>query len=486
MNLQQLLLGLPYTILQGEISAVDIQGLRYDSRKVHSGDLFVCVSGFMTDGHQFAEQACQAGAVAVLTERPLDLPGAVLIQVENCRKMMPALAARFFSEPSKKLKLVGVTGTNGKTSVTHFIKAILEAHQRKTGLLGTLYAQIDEETVPAHNTTPEAIELEDFLVRCQQKKAEYAVMEVSSHALDLHRVSGLHFHSAIFTNLTQDHLDYHHTMENYLQAKAKLFQMLPAEGFAVINADDPAAAYLLENCSAPVITYGFSKLADVQALAINNNAQGTDCQIRIKGDEFPLHLQLLGEFNLYNALAAMAWGVREGIPIPVIFSALSTLQGVAGRFEPVKAGQDFAVIVDYAHTPDGLQNVLQAARKLTARQLVTVFGCGGDRDRSKRPLMGEIAEELSDLVIVTSDNPRSEDPEAIIADILSGISCTDKIQVVPDRYSAIKAALECAQNGDVVLIAGKGHENYQILKDRTINFDDRLIVKQLLEPGKCL
>jgi UDP-N-acetylmuramoyl-L-alanyl-D-glutamate--2,6-diaminopimelate ligase len=364
--------------------------------------------------------------------------------------------------------------------VTHFIRDILESWGKKTGLMGTLYAQIDRETMPLERTTPEAPEIESFLRRCLDRQAQYAVMEVSSHALSLNRADALHFQSALFTNLTQDHLDYHQTMEAYLEAKAKLFSLLPADGFAVLNADSPAAAELRNMGRAPIVTFGIEQPADVNVTAWRGDAGGTDFTVQTASWAEDFRVPLPGKFNLYNALAALTWADRAGLPLTVIRAALAGLKGAPGRFERVDAGQTFTVIVDYAHTPDGLQNVLRAARDITTGRLITVFGCGGNRDRTKRPLMGRIAGQLSDFSVVTSDNPRNEDPQNIIDDIIAGIPPQAEICRLEDRRQAIAAALAAAKPGDTVVVAGKGHEDYQLVRGRKLPFDDRAVVRQLL------
>jgi UDP-N-acetylmuramoyl-L-alanyl-D-glutamate--2,6-diaminopimelate ligase len=385
------------------------------------------------------------------------------------------------------LRLIGVTGTNGKTTTTHLIQATLEGAGRPTGLLGTIGNRLGDKVLPAAHTTPEALDLQALLHQLVNLGAQGVVMEVSSHALALHRVEGAEFDVAVFTNLTQDHLDFHRDMEDYFKVKASLFQNL-GQGvkggpkYAVINGDDPYSARLKTLIPVPVITYGCSPECQVRARDINLTAGGATCRVTWPEGETELELQLTGRFNIYNALAAFTVAWREGIDHVAIVKTLGEVKGVPGRLEQVRQGQPFNVVVDYAHTPDGLENVLQAARQVTKGDLIVVFGCGGNRDRGKRPLMGKAAVRLSDYCIITSDNPRDEDPEAIIADILPGVEEVPgaSYQVVVDRRRAIAAALARARPGDMVVIAGKGHETYQIVKGRILPFDDRQVAREEL------
>lgn len=464
---------------------IEVTSIEYDSRRVIPGSLFVCIPGFKTDGHLYLNHARQKGAVAFVVEREVDVEGEMtLVKVKDARWALPLLASNFYGQPSHYLKVIGVTGTNGKTTTTHLIKAILEEAGYKVGLLGTLYADWQGKREKITNTTPESVELEKFIRKVKDEGGDYVVMEVSSHALDLGRVSRIDFHSAVFTNLTQDHLDYHGSWENYRNAKARLFaQIAPKEGrFAVLNADDPASLYFSGLTRVPVITYGINSQADVRAQDAEMSLSGSIFKVVGQEKEMVASTRLTGLFSIYNCLAAIAWAWGEGISSDKISSALAKVKGVPGRFESVDEGQEFSVIVDYAHTPDGLENILKTARLIGPRRLITVFGCGGDRDRTKRPIMGEIAAKLSDFTIITSDNPRSEEPLAIIDDILVGVKkvSTAHYAVVPDRKEAIHHAIELAGKDDMVIIAGKGHEDYQIVKDKILPFDDRLVARECL------
>ncbi|HHV64763.1 MAG TPA: UDP-N-acetylmuramoyl-L-alanyl-D-glutamate--2,6-diaminopimelate ligase [Peptococcaceae bacterium] len=471
-TLEELIKGIPGAQISGD-SHVLITGLTHDSRKVRPGDIYACIPGFKFDGHDFAVAALANGAKALLVERflKLDIPQ---VKVKNTRDTVGYLAAKFFDFPSRRLELIGVTGTNGKTTVTHLIEKIAHTAGKKTGLIGTLGARIGERQLPGEHTTPEATELQQLLAEMVQEKVETAVMEVSSHALDLGRVNGCVFRAGIFTNLTQDHLDYHQNMQEYLEAKALLFAGLK-EGekqLAVLNADDSSYPYLKEKAACRVVSYGVDSQADFQATHIKLSDQGVEFLVNYQGEQTEIFYSTPGKFSVYNALAAFAWAVSSGYPPEIVVKALAEIKGVPGRFQSIRFGQPFLVIVDYAHTPDGLKNVLSTAREITSGRLITVFGCGGDRDRTKRPLMGEAAGRLSDYVVVTSDNPRTEEPMKIIEDILPGIGQVD-YRVIVDRREAINHACSVARPGDTVLIAGKGHEDYQIIGTEKIHFDDR-------------
>ncbi|MDR3289303.1 MAG: UDP-N-acetylmuramoyl-L-alanyl-D-glutamate--2,6-diaminopimelate ligase [Peptococcaceae bacterium] len=454
---------------------LNIRGVAVDSRNVQPGDLFACVSGFQTDGHRFAADAVAAGAAALLVERelPLEIPQIV---VGNVRQAIGNLAANIYGQPAQKLELIGVTGTNGKTTVTHLIEKIGTKHGQRTGLIGTLGAKISDREMPGSRTTPEAVDLQKLLVQMLAADIDQVVMEVSSHALDLGRVHGCEFDAAIFTNLSQDHLDYHRTMKDYLGAKARLFSALKGskkrKKLALINADDPACAVLTEASAVPVIRYAIQTPAEYQAQDVCVSAQGVRFSVEFKGERQEMSFQTPGLFSVYNVLASFAWGVERGYPPGSVAEAIAEVDGISGRFESVRAGQPFQVIVDYAHTPDGLENVLRTAREFTKGTLITVFGCGGDRDKTKRPLMGNIAAHWSDYVMVTSDNPRSEEPEEIIREILTGVRGVD-YRAVTERREAIRQACMMAKADDTVMIAGKGHETYQLIGADVHPFDDR-------------
>lgn len=488
MLLKELFTGIDIEVLQGNID-VEVSGIAYDSRRVQPGFAFMCIPGFQTDGHIYAAQAVQAGAAALIVERRIEITSPCpMVLVKNIRQVLPVLASRFYGRPSRGLRVVGVTGTNGKTTTTHLIKAILEEAGHKVGLLGTLYAEWNGVQDKIANTTPESLELEHFMRRVLDDGGEYVVMEVSSHALDLGRVREIDFDVAVFTNLTQDHLDYHVSLEKYREAKAILFRNLISapHHFAVLNADDEATDYLIGQTKAEIITYGINSEADVHAADANITAVGSTFQTVASAGKLDISLRLAGLFSVYNALAAIAFSVREGIEFDVIKRALEKVKGVPGRFESIDEGQDYSVIVDYAHTPDGLENILKTARQIANRRIITVFGCGGDRDRAKRPIMGAISGRYSDFSIVTSDNPRSEEPMAIIEEILGGLREIENAHyaVVPDRREAIRHAIQLAASDDLVIIAGKGHEDYQIVKGEVLPFDDRVVARECIKAKK--
>jgi UDP-N-acetylmuramoyl-L-alanyl-D-glutamate--2,6-diaminopimelate ligase len=460
---------------------LEITSLAYDNRAVRPGTLFFCVPGFTRDGHDFATDAIAAGAVALVVERPLDL-GVPEIRVASVRAAMAPAAAAFYGDPTASLTTIGVTGTNGKTTTAFLVQALLEADGRQTGLLGTVKSMIGGAERPVERTTPEAIDLQRTFREMLDGGDAACAMEVSSHALDLHRADAIHFAAAIFTNLTQDHLDFHGTMEEYFQAKRSLFADHRPQN-AVINVDDPYGARLAAELP-DAITFATERQAIYRATAVQTNLGGSRFTVRGPDGVTELRSPLPGRFNVYNVLGALAAVRAVGVPIDVAAAAIETAGHVPGRFQPVDAGQDFAVLVDYAHTPDSLENVLRAARGLVAgtpgRRVHVVFGCGGDRDRGKRPMMGEIATRLADRVIVTSDNPRSEDPEAIIGEILIGTG--PGVDHDADRRVAINAAIAGARQGDVVVIAGKGHEQGQEFEGgRKVPFDDVTVARQALE-----
>jgi UDP-N-acetylmuramoyl-L-alanyl-D-glutamate--2,6-diaminopimelate ligase len=455
---------------------VDITDLAYDTRRVAPGALFFCVPGFTHDGHDFARDAVARGAAALVVERSLGL-GVPEVGVPSVRRAMAEAAANFYGDPTAELETVGVTGTNGKTTTAFLVRALLESGSRQTGLLGTVKSVVGGMERDVERTTPEAIDLQRVFAEMLTAGDRACVMEVSSHALALHRADAIHFAAAIFTNLTQDHLDFHPTMEDYFAAKRRLFiDADPAA--AVINVDDPYGRRLAADVPDPV-TFAVRSAAAYRATEVTTGLHGSRFTAATPDGSFELRSPLRGEFNVYNALGALAAARALGISVETCQSAIAAAGQVPGRFETVDEGQAFAVVVDYAHTPDSLENVLRSARPLTEGRLHVVFGCGGDRDRGKRPLMGEIARRLADRVIVTSDNPRSEDPEAIISEILEG-SGRDVIHDA-DRRAAIATAIEDAEAGDVVVIAGKGHEQGQeFAGGRKIPFDDVTVAREIL------
>jgi len=460
-----------------------LTGITYDSRKVEPGFLFVAVQGFKHDGAEYIPQAVEKGAVAVVAQKAVTVPPNVAwALVADSRQALALMSASFYGNPSTNMRMVGVTGTNGKTTTTNLIASVLDEAGRKTGLVGTIHNRIGARKLVVSHTTPESTDLQELLHEMATEQVSDCVMEVSSHALALHRVDGCEFDTAVFTNLTQDHLDFHPDMQSYLEAKQALFRKLAEPGAkrgkcAVVNADDAYAGSIIEAAAGvEVYTYGIKTSADVRAEDIDVSARGVSFTVTGKWGRCPLDLRITGLFNVYNTLAAFTACAAMGIPVEVIKKALEGMPGVPGRFELVDAGQDFAVIVDYAHTPDGLENVLKTAREITTGKLITVFGCGGDRDRTKRPLMGRIAAGYSDYMLVTSDNPRTEAPLDIIRDIEKGlepVAENNSYTVEPDRRRAIQLAVRMAQKGDVVVIAGKGHEDYQIIGTQKYPFDDR-------------
>lgn len=499
MHLHEILQGVDVEAVRGD-PGVEVTSVTHDSRRAVPSSLFCCVPGAMHDGHNYAPAAVQAGATALAVEHFLDLPVAQVL-VSNVRSAMGDFAAACYGNPSLAIKVLGVTGTNGKTTTTHFVESIAIAAGLRVGLLGTVGTRMDGITHPAERTTPEAPELQDLLARMRDSGIDLAVMEVSSHALALHRVRGTRFAAACFTNLSHEHLDFHHTAEEYFATKALLFH--PDRTIAgASNLDDPYGRRLVELARAAgvgMLSFGIEAVdADLRAGELAFDADGSRFLLRLRGEEIGrVQLAMPGEFNVSNALAAGATAIMAGLPSHAVVEGLNGPVQVPGRFERIdvqprmaeglsaKAGAGPSVFVDYAHTPDALQHVLRAARQLSADtggRVVLVFGCGGDRDRGKRPLMGEVAGLYADAVWVTSDNPRSEDPAAIIADILPGLRGVEvRTNVEPDRRAAIHAALSAALPGDVVIIAGKGHEQGQTIGTVTFDFDDRVIAREELE-----
>ena len=458
--------------LLGDGPAVEIGGLAYDNRAVEPGTLFFCVPGFTRDGHEFASDAVARGAAALVVARPVDA-GVPEVQVEDVRAAMATAAARFYGDPTASLPVVGVTGTNGKTTTAFLVRALLEAAGRQCGLLGTVTSVIAGEERPTVRTTPEAIDLQRTFREMLDGGDAACAMEISSHALELRRAEGVRVAAAVFTNLTQDHLDFHPTMEEYFVAKRRLFAS-PLTHARIVNVDDPYGRRLAEEFP-DAVTFGISEAADYRAVDVETGFAGTDCRFETPDGAFGVHVPLPGRFNVANALGAWA-AVRV---LGVELTALPDSARVPGRFEPVDEGQPFAVLVDYAHTPDSLENVLRAARELASGRVIAVFGAGGDRDRGKRPLMGEIGARLADVALVTSDNPRSEEPEAIIAEILAGAG--REVEHDVDRRRSIHRAVALAEPGDVVVIAGKGHEQGQEFEGgRKEPFDDVAVAREAL------
>jgi len=483
MKLDDLLRGLD-GLESGSEAGVEVSSLAYDSRRVQRGTLFFAIQGEKADGHAFIPQALERGAVAVVSERmpPSDLSSR-WVRVPRIRRALSTAGRRFFGQPDLRLKLIGITGTNGKTTTAFLVDSILRAAGISTGLLGTIEYRVGGRALPALNTTPESLDLWSYLAQTVDAGGAGVVMEVSSHALAQERVWGFPYSVAVFTNLTRDHLDYHKDFEHYFEAKRRLFEGLgtPPPEWAVINVDDPWGRKLLDVPSPQRLTYGMNSNAQVKAKHIDYRHNGLEGTLVTPEGKLHLVSSLVGRANLMNILAATAASLAYGISLEKIEAGVKDLKAVPGRFERLDEGQPFLVIVDYAHTDDALRNVLSTARELTRHRLIVVFGCGGERDRAKRPMMGEAAGSLSDLAVLTSDNPRGEDPLLIINDALVGLQKAGKpYWAEVDREIAIRKALEEAREGDVIVLAGKGHGTYQILKDRTIPFDDREVARRVL------
>ena len=482
MKLQELLRNIKPSTIEGNAN-VEITGVNIDSRKIKDGHLFVAIKGTQVDGHQFIGKAIELGAKAILCE---DMPqdkndGICYIQVASTEDAVGKVATLFFGDPTKHLKLVGVTGTNGKTTIATLLYNMFRKFGYKVGLVSTVCNFIDDKAVPADHTTPDPIELNELLSEMVKAGCEYAFMECSSHAIHQKRIGGLKFAGGIFTNLTRDHLDYHKTFEKYRDATKAFFDGLPKTAFAITNADDRNGMVMVQNTKATIKTYSTRQMADFRARIIEMHFAGMYLDI----DGHEVGVQFIGKFNVSNLLAVYAAARMLDKQPEDILVAMSTLQSVNGRLEPIQSPDGFNAIVDYAHTPDGLENILTTAREITTGKIIVVFGCGGDRDPMKRPIMGRIAAKYSDIAIVTSDNPRTEDPNSIVEQVVKGVkenaekyNC--KYKVLVDRRSAIKEAIEIARVNDIVIIAGKGHEDYQILKNKTIHFDDREEARRVL------
>ena len=461
-----------------------IKSIEMDSRKVTDGSLFICMKGFTVDGHDFAKQAVEQGAVALVVERPVnvDVP---TIQVNDSQRAMAILADTFYRSPSEQLHVIGIPGTNGKTTTTYLIDYIFENAGKKTGRIGTINTKVNGIERDVVNTTPESLSLQKMFHEMVEGKTETVVMEVSSHALHLGRVRGCDFDIAVFTNLSQDHLDYHETMDAYKQAKGILFSQLGntysknRKKYAILNVDDEASAYYRTVTAAEVITYGIENKADISAQQIEMSSHGIRFKLCTPFGNEEISMKLVGLFSVYNALAASAACLASGLSIAEIKAGLQQVEGVPGRFELVDEGQDYTVLVDYAHTPDSLLNVLQTIRQFAKKKIFVVVGCGGDRDKQKRPLMGEIAVKYADEAIFTSDNPRSEDPNEIIQQMTQHLN--SDFTVIVDREKAIDYAIRQAQKGDVILIAGKGHETEQVIGEHVYPFDDRVIAQKAMK-----
>jgi UDP-N-acetylmuramoyl-L-alanyl-D-glutamate--2,6-diaminopimelate ligase len=469
----------------------EVKGVSASSMRLAEDYLFVAIKGVNEDGHRFIEDAIAKGARAVVIdsrqkEKGLQVLAASgrqdvwLIGAGDPRKSIGRLAAEFYANPSRTIRMVGVTGTNGKTTITYLIEAIAKKAGFTPGVIGTVDYRFKETHTPSKNTTPGPVDLQSMLAQMLAQGVNYCVMEVSSHALDQDRTEGILFNSAIFTNLTQDHLDYHRNLEDYFRAKSKLFTAMPADTFVVVNNDDEYGKKIKALTPARVISYGIENLSDVVATDIKFDVSRTTFFLRSFKGAAEFTIRLIGFHNVYNVLAAVSWGLEEGFDLEVIKSAVEGFFCVPGRLERIETTADFAVFVDYAHTEDALRNVIKTLRYVSPKRIIVVFGCGGQRDVTKRPKMGRVVTEHADYAVVTNDNPRSESPEGIIEDIARGIK-TDNYCIIPDRKKAIRKALSCARSGDIVLVAGKGHEDYQILNAGSVYFDDRQVVRECLK-----
>ncbi len=454
------------------IRNIKFNGISDDSRTVKKGDIFFAVKGARCNGIKFRDEAIKKGAVKV---------------IECSRKDLARFAADFYGRPSQKMRVIGITGTNGKTTISYLLEHIFRVAGYKSGVIGTIAHRWDANFIEAKNTTPGAIELQRILSEMAKDRVKYCAMEVSSHSLDQGRVLGIDFKAAVFTNLTGEHLDYHKTLENYLQAKAKLFSGLKRGSLAVLNQDDRSCEKIKSKTKARVLTYGIKNKADICAEGIKFSLGRSEFLIRGAQNCFKVSSPLLGNYTVYNIFEAAAVALNEGIKPEIVRKAVLEFRGAEGRLEVVPAGRDIKIFVDYAHTDNALENVLTALKPLTKKRIITVFGCGGDRDKFKRPRMGKVASRLSDYVVITSDNPRSEEPSLIAREIERGIENGFRsYEVILDRFEAIKSAIAKAQAGDIILIAGKGHEKYQIIKDKRRPFSDREAVLEILSKEKCL
>ncbi|MEK7271781.1 MAG: UDP-N-acetylmuramoyl-L-alanyl-D-glutamate--2,6-diaminopimelate ligase, partial [Nitrospirota bacterium] len=485
MTIAEILRGLNVKRITGPLEK-EIEGIAYDSRVVKKGFLFVAIKGLSVDGHAFIKDVISKGAVGVVTEKAVDVQNEItVIEVDDSRDALALMSAAFYRDPSKKLSLIGITGTNGKTTTSYITKNILEVWGKKVGLLGTVQYIVANKILPASHTTPESLDLQGYLREMVDNNIEYGVIEVSSHALALKRVKGCSFRVAVFTNFSQDHLDFHGTMEDYFAAKTMLFDYLGKDDYAVLNWDDPMVRSLGEKLNCHCITCGLERGAMLRAKNITDNRLqtadnrlqwGLSFDIQMPDDRFTLKSGLIGRNNVYNILMSAGVAYALGVSREAIIEGIRTVKPVEGRLEKIDAGQNFLCIVDYAHTEDALKKLIEEARLITGGKIITVFGCGGDRDRTKRPKMGAVASDLSDFVVITSDNPRIEEPSEIIKDIIKGIK-KDNYMIEPDRAKAIEKAVSIAKTGDTLLIAGKGHENYQEIKGIRYPFSDKEVFK---------
>jgi UDP-N-acetylmuramoyl-L-alanyl-D-glutamate--2,6-diaminopimelate ligase len=467
-----------------KIADLEIKGITSNSKEVKKGFIFVAIKGNCQNGNHFIKEAIIKGAGVVVIEKEApqnEVSGKVVFLVVNdCRKFFAQATGSFYGAPSNKIRVVGITGTNGKTTISYLIEMIAKESGYDCGVIGTINYRFKGKTIIANNTTPGAGQLQSLLSKMHSQRVKYCAMEVSSHALDQERVAGINFRQAIFTNLTQDHLDYHKNLKNYFLAKAKLFKALPVTASAIINNDDKYSNQIRRLTKARVLTYGIKNKSNVMAKNINFGIHSTEFSLVSHRINVRMKTSLIGRYNIYNILAAVAWGISEKLLIADIKSAIEKFNNVPGRLERVNSSKGLSIFVDYAHTPDALYNVISALRPLVKGKIVVVFGCGGERDKLKRPLMGKVVTDLADYAIITNDNPRSEDPLGIIEDIQQGIR-KNNFCLIPERYEAIRKGLSLINKADCLLIAGKGHENYQIIKNKVMQFSDRKVVRQCLE-----
>ncbi|MBA2174268.1 UDP-N-acetylmuramoyl-L-alanyl-D-glutamate--2,6-diaminopimelate ligase [Halobacillus locisalis] len=487
MNIEALLEHIRFYRTTSSIRSLKVEGISMDSRVTSPGDLFICIRGIKADGHRFASQAVARGAVAIVAEEMIQTKVPVIL-VNDTSRALAMIASAFYRFPTNKLQLIGITGTNGKTSVSYLVDELFRLNKSKTGIIGTIQVKIADETIPIRHTTPDALHLQGYFSQMIGKQVDTAIMEVSSHALDQGRVYGCDFDVAVFTNLTRDHLDYHDNFDDYFRAKSLLFSQLgngynrERSKYAVVNRDCPYSKKLIQSTSQTLLTYGIEQQADVMAHQIICLETGTSFQLETPVGKIEVHSPLMGRFSIYNMLAAASVAVLYDIPLSIIRDCFEQTSGVRGRFEPVKQGQDFGVVVDYAHTPDSLKNVLKTIKQFCQGKVRVVFGCGGDRDRKKRPMMADVAMQWADHIIFTMDNPRTEDPEQIFLDMSAHIEAG--YEWIPDRKKAIKHAIMEAEKGDMVLIAGKGHETYQEINGVRTHFDDREVAREILKSVK--
>ncbi|NLL05018.1 MAG: UDP-N-acetylmuramoyl-L-alanyl-D-glutamate--2,6-diaminopimelate ligase [Clostridiaceae bacterium] len=477
MVLKDLVKDLEILDVKGDLN-LEIEGIAYDSRKTKSGSLFVCIEGFKADGHKYIPQAIENGTKALLVQKEVEVPEDItVVRVKDTRYALASVADIFHQHPSGKFKLIGVTGTKGKTTTTYMIKSILDTYGQKTGLIGTICNKIGDEVLPTDRTTPESHDLQELFGEMVEKKVDSVVMEVSSHALDLHRVSCSEFDIGVFTNLSRDHLDFHKTFENYLDAKIKLFNMCKK---GLVNIDSEYGRQVVDRAQCEVFTFGIDNDADIKAVNVVKKQASIEFDVITPWFTGKVHVNIPGKFSVYNALAAIGSSALMGNSFDYIKEGLKNVT-VPGRAEVVPIGTDYTVIIDYAHSPDSLENILATVKGYAPARVISLFGCGGDRDKSKRPIMGEISGKYADFTIITSDNPRTEEPSAIINDIEEGIKKTKAAYItIVDRREAIKYAMQNARPKDIIVLAGKGHETYIMLNDKTIHFDEREVVKEIL------